>query len=87
MSEKIKRRKPVEERFTFEVDGQPRRLEWIATNKPEFLIKKYVEEFPSKKAEAILSALASVGYNKAKMIEEVRNHPEWGINVGVLIQY
>lgn len=87
MSEKIKRRKSIEDRFRFEVDGQTRRLEWIATNKPEFLIKKYVEEYPNQKAEAILSALASVGYNKAKMIEEAEKHPEWGIDVGVLVQY
>lgn len=84
--EKDKRVKPVSQRITYEVDGVQRRLGWIAENRPEFLIQTYVEEFPNN-SSAILSALAKVGYTRPKMMESVRDHPEWGVDSGVLQQY
>lgn len=84
--EKHIRRTPIEKRITYEVEGEQRRLEWIAENKPEFLINKFVAEWPEN-SSAILSALAKFGYTRPKIMEEVLKHPEWGIDPGVLRQY
>lgn len=59
---------------------------WIAENKPEFLIQTFVAEFPNN-SSAILSALAKVGYTRAKIMEDVISHPEWGVDPGILQQY
>lgn len=83
---KPERKKPIEKRLTFEVNGEQQRLEWIAKNKPEFLMKKYVDDWPEN-APAILSALNKFGYDRKKIMEEIENHPEWEVDPGLFVQY
>jgi len=81
-----KRRTPIDKRITIEVDGQPRRLAWIAENRPEFLIQTYAKTFLNN-SPAILSALAKAGWKRPRIEREVGEHPEWGVDPGVLGQF
>ena len=65
--------------------GVPRRLEWLAQNEPHFLIKEYYTRWPDR-ADAIYSVLKKYGYNRARMLETVSQHPEWRLDVGAIAQ-
>lgn len=83
--EKHKRIKPVEQRFTIIVDGEPRRLGWVAENRPEILIKD-IAGGGTIRQDALFSALAKAGWGRQRMVEEVGKHPEWEVNPNALSQ-
>lgn len=83
--DKERRSTPVEQRMTFEIDGVPQRLGWIAQNKPEFLIK-HLCTGDYKRMSAILSELAKAGWDRPRIEKEAAEHPEWGADPGVLGQ-
>ena len=82
---KKKRRKPVEERLTVEVDGMPRRLAWVAENCPEVLARMLVigKTCTGWRFDSYLSALAKAGWTREKIAERC---VEWGIDPGVFGQ-
>ncbi len=67
-------------KITFEVDGEVRRLAWVAENRPEILIRALTSgNFPN--TSALTGALKRVGYDGTRMFEEAKKHPEWGIRL------
>ena len=81
---KKKRNKPIAERETIIVNNIPRRLNWVAKNKPDILLKKICQA--GSRNHAYFSALANAGYPRGKLYSLIENHPEWGIDMGVFAQ-
>lgn len=72
------RRKPIKERETIVVDGEAKRLGWIAENKPEILVALIAKG--SYRWDAYLSALIKVGIDGLKFAEMAK---EQGFDPGV----
>jgi hypothetical protein len=73
-----KRRKPISQRETIEVEGEKRRLNWIAENRPKVLIKRV--EQGHERSHAYLSALHKY-YSLPEMLKMIKRHPEWQIDI------
>ena len=86
MPERLKKRKPIAERLTFEYQGQRKRMSEIAQDDPVFLIQKLVLSGFTGRTSAIRSELNRVGYDQERIMQEVIDHPEWGVDPGVLQQ-
>ncbi len=76
--QKQKAKKPLEEREVITVDGIPRRLQWVAKNRPEILLR----QLSSRTESAYMSAFASIGLRKRQLVEMMWDHPEWEIDAG-----
>ncbi|KKR11185.1 MAG: hypothetical protein UT39_C0010G0018 [Candidatus Woesebacteria bacterium GW2011_GWA1_39_21] len=87
----MKRRKPVDQRITIEVDGQPRRLDWIAENKPQVLAKLVLggglkderdpEGNTTLNPSVAWSALYKRGWTRQTVFDKCK---EWGLDAGIL---
>jgi hypothetical protein len=86
---KHERRTPIEKRIRLDFQGEQKRLKDIASSEEGvvFLIQQLLPSFGSNKFCAILSELNRVGYGWGKIMEEVKAHPDWGVDPGVLQQY
>jgi len=85
---KKNRRKPVSERITVEIDGVPRRLGWIAENKPEILAKAVlcISHEADQKGDVISqdvawSVLYQHGWDRMTLLDKCR---DWGLDAGIL---
>ena len=76
-----KRRKPVKKRETIEVDGEQRRLAWVAENRPGILVRRIASGH--MRSSAYWSALAKAGLDRPTV--EARCE-EWNVDPGVLGQ-
>lgn len=76
-----KRRQPVSEREVIEVLGVPRRLLWIAQNRPEILVKRIEGGHP--RSQAYWSVLAQAGWPRIRIMA---NCEELGVDPGIMQQ-
>lgn len=70
---KVKRKTPIEERIQIEIDGEMRRLSWVAENRPQVLLEilwkgesfhPYITNRNNIGVPGILSAFAKIGLGR-----------------------
>ena len=82
------RRKQVNERIQVEIDGVPRRLGWIAENKPEILARAVlcISHEVDQKGEVISqstawSVLYQHGWDRESLLDKCR---DWDLDAGIV---
>ncbi|MDP3964695.1 MAG: hypothetical protein Q8Q20_03515 [bacterium] len=84
-----KRGRPLGQRIIITVDGVDRRLDWVAKERPDVLLRLLCHAKPDDPhvgTNAILSAFARNGLRRTELLELIQDHPEWEVNPGVFIQ-
>jgi hypothetical protein len=81
------RRKPISQRITIEVDGEAKRLGWVAENKPEILAKLvlggvFLDQLGNMvDAGSAWSALYQHGWTRESLLDKCK---DWGLDAGIL---